>query len=96
MDEHVIQSPVPDAAVRDFAAMLRIRLTAIVALRLAGTFRDALVRTLEPHLVEGLGPLDELLDQASHLGESGTIVDAALDIWRAARARHVEARGVAT
>ena len=38
-DAEVVQSPVPEEAFRDFAAMLRIRLTeeAILALRLAGT-----------------------------------------------------------
>ena len=45
-------------------------------------FGDALVQTLEPHLLEELGPLDELLDPESYLGETPAIVDAALEIWK--------------
>lgn len=54
-------------------------------------FRDALVRTLEPPLIEGLGPLDALLEPESYLGETGAIVDAALRIWRTTSARPADA-----
>lgn len=59
-------------------------------------FRDALVRTLEPLLVEGLGPLDALLEPESYLGEARAIVDAALEIWRTASARPAETGEMAT
>ena len=65
--------------------------------RQGGTgFRDALVRTLEPRLLEGLGSLDDLLDPESYLGETGAIVDAALELWRTARDRRVDAGGIVT
>jgi 3-carboxy-cis,cis-muconate cycloisomerase len=59
-------------------------------------FGDALVRTLEPHLLKELGPLDELLDPGSYLGEAPAVVDAALEIWKTAKARQAEAGGMAT
>jgi adenylosuccinate lyase len=59
-------------------------------------FGDALVRTLEPRLLKELGPLDELLDPASYLGDAPAVVDAALEIWKTAKARRAEAGGMAT
>jgi 3-carboxy-cis,cis-muconate cycloisomerase len=57
---------------------------------------DALVRTLEPHLLKELGPLDELLDPESYLGDTPAVVEAALEIWKTAKARRAEAGGMAT
>jgi 3-carboxy-cis,cis-muconate cycloisomerase len=59
-------------------------------------FGDALVRTLEPHLLKELGPLDELLDPESYLGDTPAVVDAALEIWKTAKARRAGAGGMAT
>lgn len=58
-------------------------------------FGDALLRTLDPHLLEELGPLDDLLDPESYLGETLAVVDAALEIWRTARAARVVAGEIA-
>jgi 3-carboxy-cis,cis-muconate cycloisomerase len=56
-------------------------------------FGDALVQTLEPHLLKELGPLDELLDPESYLGEAPAVVDAALEIWKTAKGRLADAGG---
>ena len=57
-------------------------------------FRDAIVRTLDSDLVAGLEPLDDLLDPESYLGETGAVVDAALEIWaqRSDDIRHARGR----
>ncbi len=47
--------------------------------------RDAIVRTLDPRLVAALEPLDDLLDPESYLGETGAVVDAALETWDSVR-----------
>jgi 3-carboxy-cis,cis-muconate cycloisomerase len=59
-------------------------------------FGDALVRTLDPNVFRELGPLADLLDPESYLGETPAVVDAALEIWRTARAAHVAAGEMAT
>jgi 3-carboxy-cis,cis-muconate cycloisomerase len=59
-------------------------------------FGDALVQTLEPHLLKELGSLDELLDPESYLGDTPAIVDAALEIWKSAKARRAEAGRMTT
>ena len=59
-------------------------------------FRNALVRTLDPHLVATLEPLDDLLDPESYLGETQAVVDAALDIWATVRDAYTEPNGTAT
>ena len=60
------------------------------------SFRDALVRTLDPHLVAALEPLDDLLDPQSYLGETQAVVDAALEIWGTVRTACVEPDGTST
>jgi 3-carboxy-cis,cis-muconate cycloisomerase len=59
-------------------------------------FGDALVQALEPHLLEELLPLEELLDPESYLGDTSAVVDAAREIWAAAKARPAQTGGVAT
>ncbi len=54
-------------------------------------FRDALQRTLGAELLEALGPLEIVLDPEAYLGETGTVVDAAIDAWN--RARQVRSAG---
>lgn len=42
---------------------------------------EALAESLDPAMVEALGPLDKVLDPESYLGEAEAIVDAALRRW---------------
>jgi len=48
-------------------------------------FREALERTLDDGVLQALGPLELVLDPASYLGETDTVVDVALEIWHRAR-----------
>jgi 3-carboxy-cis,cis-muconate cycloisomerase len=59
---------------------------ACVETRASGArFGDALQRTLGAELLEALGPLELVLDPASYLGETDTVVDAAIETWHRAR-----------
>jgi 3-carboxy-cis,cis-muconate cycloisomerase len=50
------------------------------------TLRAALERTLESETAAALPPLDEILDPAAYLGETDSIVSAAIEAWSAIRA----------
>ena len=59
---------------------------ACVEARASGAgFGDALGRTLGAQLLEALGPLELVLDPATYLGETDTVVDAAIETWHRAR-----------
>jgi 3-carboxy-cis,cis-muconate cycloisomerase len=50
------------------------------------TLRAALERTLDSETAAALPPLDEILDPAAYLGETDSIVSAAIEAWSAIRA----------
>ena len=50
------------------------------------TLRAALERTLDSETAAALPPLDEILDPAAYLGETDSIVSAAIEAWSAIKA----------
>ena len=45
------------------------------------SLQEALERVLGPEILEAVGPLADVLDPASYLGETDAIVTAALEGW---------------